>query len=130
MAVSIQRNEGGLTLNVSKGAAEELRTVLQDQGRGTVIRVFVQLGGGCEGGPGDASPRFGMALDTLKGGDRTLDVGEVRLVADEVSSSFLKEADIEFVRDGSDSGFRISTPNASASGGDSRGCGGGSCNTG
>lgn len=100
---------------------------------GYALRVYV-AGGGCCG------VNFGMALDNnFRDVDTTFESDGVKVVVDEVSIGYLRDATIDFVNDPQHgAGFAVNSPNAKGhehgegacacgSGGGSCGCGGGSC---
>ncbi len=102
---------------------------------GYALRVYV-AGGGC------CAVNFGMALDNnFRDVDTTFVSDGVKVVVDEVSIDYLREATIDFVNDPQHgAGFAVNSPNvkghshehgeggcACGSGGGSGGCGGGSC---
>src|SRR5258706_16144780 len=103
---------------------------------GYALRVYV-AGGGCCG------VNFGMALDNnFRDVDTTFESDGVKVVVDEVSIDYLRDATIDFVNDPQHGqGFAVNSPNAKGhqhgegacacgSGEGSCGCGGGSfsCN--
>jgi iron-sulfur cluster assembly protein len=98
---------------------------------GYALRVYV-AGGGCCG------VNFGMALDNnFRDVDTTFEADGVKVVVDEVSMDYLRDATIDFVNDPQHgAGFAVSSPNAKghshseggcACGSGGGGCGGGSC---
>jgi iron-sulfur cluster assembly protein len=98
---------------------------------GYALRVYV-AGGGCCG------VNFGMALDNnFRDVDTTFETDGVKVVVDEVSIDYLRDATIDFVNDPQHgAGFAVSSPNAKghshgeggcACGSGGGGCGGGSC---
>ncbi len=100
---------------------------------GYALRVYV-AGGGCCG------VNFGMALDNnFRDVDTTFESDGVKVVVDEVSIDYLRDATIDFVNDPQHGqGFAVNSPNAKGhqhgegacacgSGEGSCGCGGGSC---
>jgi iron-sulfur cluster assembly protein len=101
---------------------------------GYALRVYV-AGGGCCG------VNFGMALDNnFRDVDTTFEADGVKVVVDEVSIDYLRDATIDFVNDPQHgAGFAVNSPNAKghshgeggcacgSDGGGSCGCGGGSC---
>ncbi len=104
---------------------------------GYALRVYV-AGGGCCG------VNFGMALDNnFRDVDTTFEADGVKVVVDEISIDYLRDATIDFVNDPHHgAGFAVNSPNAKghshgeggcacgSEGGGSCGCGGGSgaCN--
>ncbi len=127
-------------LEVSSLAAQQVKSLLEGQKPGMVVRVFVQMGGGGGGFcGGSGGPSFGMAFDKPKNGDEVVQVDGVKFVVDPYSSEFLNGAHIDFVQETDQSGFKITNPNLPMSeGGSGGGCGscgsssenGGSCGCG
>lgn len=102
---------------------------------GYALRVYV-AGGGCCG------VNFGMALDNnFRDVDTTFESNGVKVVVDEVSIDYLRNATVDFVNDPQrGAGFAVDSPNAKKEGGCACGggehahnnesscaCGGGSC---
>lgn len=97
------------------------------------LRVYVSSGGCC-------GVNFGMALDNnFRDTDTTFNANGVKVVVDEVSIDYLRDATVDFVNDPQHgAGFAVNSPNAKsghshgeggcACGSDGGGgCGGGSC---
>ncbi|MDE1821982.1 MAG: iron-sulfur cluster assembly accessory protein [Euryarchaeota archaeon] len=124
---------------VSDPALEQIKGLLKGQKPGMAVRVFVQMGGGggcCGGGSG---PAFGMAFDKPKNGDEVVKRDGVNFVVDPYSVEFLNGANVDFVKENGDSGFKITNPtlpmSEAGSGGGCGSCGassdnGGSCGCG
>jgi iron-sulfur cluster assembly protein len=121
---------------LTPAASEAVRNILEERKLdGYALRVYV-AGGGCCG------VNFGMALDNnFRDIDTTFESGGVKVVVDEVSVDYLRDATVDFVNDPHHgAGFAVNSPNAkghshgeggcacgSGGGGGSCGCGGGSC---
>jgi iron-sulfur cluster assembly accessory protein len=121
---------------LTPAASQAVKDILEERKLdGYALRVFV-AGGGCCG------VNFGMALDNnFRDVDTTFDSDGVKVVVDEVSIDYLREATIDFVNDPQHgAGFAVKSPNAKGqehahgesgcaceSGGGSCGCGSGSC---
>ena len=121
---------------LTPAASEAVRNILTERNlEGYALRVYV-AGGGCCG------VNFGMALDNnFRDVDTTFESDGVKVVVDEVSIDYLRDATVDFVNDPMrGAGFAVNSPNAkghshgeggcacgSNGGGDSCGCGGGSC---
>lgn len=121
-------------IEISTEAQSQIREVLKTQRPGLSVRVFVQIGGGCCGGGG---AQIGMALDTPKNGDKTYSVDGINLLLDPYSVEYLNGANIQYVTEGQESGFKIDSPNLpKAAEGESCGseggcgCGSGGCGCG
>ncbi|KXK15240.1 MAG: iron-sulfur cluster assembly accessory protein [Chloroflexi bacterium OLB14] len=84
---------------------------------GYALRVYVTSGGCC-------SVNFGMALDNnIRDVDTTFESNGVKVVVDEVSIDYLRNATVDFVNDPQrGAGFAVDSPNAKKEGG--CGCGG------
>lgn len=121
---------------LTPAASEAVKNILTERNlEGYALRVYV-AGGGCCG------VNFGMALDNnFRDVDTTFEANGVKVVVDEVSIDYLRDATVDFVNDPMrGAGFAVNSPNAqghshgeggcacSAGGGESScGCGGGSC---
>jgi iron-sulfur cluster assembly accessory protein len=118
-------------------ATQAVKDILTQRNlEGYALRVYV-AGGGCCG------VNFGMALDNnFRDVDTTFETNGVKVVVDEVSIGYLRDATVDFVNDPQHgAGFAVNSPNAKGhshgeggcacgSGGASAGscgCGGGSC---
>jgi iron-sulfur cluster assembly accessory protein len=72
------------------------------------LRVFIS-DGGCSG------MQYGMAFTTeTTENDHIIDINGVRLIVDSMSIQYLKGAEIDYVDDLVNGGFRIANPNATA----------------
>jgi iron-sulfur cluster assembly accessory protein len=119
---------------LTPAASEAVRNILTERNLdGYALRVYV-AGGGCCG------VNFGMALDNnFRDVDTTFEANGVKVVVDEVSIDYLRDATVDFVNDPMrGAGFAVNSPNAqghshgeggcacgSNSGASSCGCGGG-----
>ena len=124
---------------ITPAASQAVKDILtQRKLDGYALRVYV-AGGGCCG------VNFGMALDNnFRDVDTTFESNGIKVVVDEVSKDYLRDATVDFVNDPQHgAGFAVNSPNAKghshseggcacSSGGESScGCGGGgacSCN--
>jgi iron-sulfur cluster assembly protein len=95
----------GVTL--SERAAEEIRGLLERQGKAeAALRVFVS-GGGCSG------LNYGMAIDdSIEEGDFVYNCHGVKVVVDPLSINYIKGASVDYVEDVMGGGFKIENPNA------------------
>jgi iron-sulfur cluster assembly accessory protein len=95
----------GVTL--SERAAEEIRGLLERQGKTeAALRVFVS-GGGCSG------LNYGMAIDdSVEEGDFVYNCHGVKIVVDPLSVNYIKGASVDYVEDVMGGGFKIDNPNA------------------
>jgi iron-sulfur cluster assembly protein len=122
---------------LTPAASQAVKDILTERKLdGFALRVYV-AGGGCCG------VNFGMALDNnFRDVDTTFEANGVKVVVDEVSIDYLRDATVDFVNDPQrGAGFAVSSPNAQSGGGCSCGshghshsdsetacaCGGGAC---
>ncbi len=98
----------GVTL--SERAAEEIRGLLERQGKAdAALRVFVS-GGGCSG------LNYGMAIDdSIEEGDFVYTCHGVKVVVDPLSVNYIRGASVDYVEDVMGGGFKIDNPNATRS---------------
>ena len=98
----------GVTL--TERAAEEIRGLLDRQGKpDAALRVFVS-GGGCSG------LNYGMAIDdSVEEGDFVYTCHGVKVVVDPLSVNYIKGASVDYVEDVMGGGFKIENPNAARS---------------
>ena len=94
-------------VNLSERAAEEIRGLLERQGKpDAALRVFVS-GGGCSG------LNYGMAIDdSIEEGDFIYSCHGVKVVVDPLSVNYIKGASVDYVEDVMGGGFKIDNPNA------------------
>src|SRR5450432_774766 len=94
-------------VNLSERAAEEIRGLLERQGKpDAALRVFVS-GGGCSG------LNYGMAIDdSIEEGDFIYTCHGVKVVVDPLSVNYIKGASVDYVEDVMGGGFKIDNPNA------------------
>ncbi len=98
------------TIELSPAASKAVSDILTERKlEGYALRVFV-AGGGCSG------VNFGMALDNnFRDTDNIFESGGVKVVVDEVSIDYLRDAKIDFVNDPErGEGFLVNSPNALA----------------
>ena len=120
---------------LTPAATQAVRDILTQRNlEGYALRVYV-AGGGCCG------VNFGMALDNnFRDVDTTFESNGVKVVVDEVSIDYLRNATVDFVNDPQrGAGFAVDSPNVkghshgeggcacSANGAEAGSCGGGSC---
>lgn len=121
---------------LTPAASQAVKDILTERKlEGYALRVYVASGGCC-------GVNFGMALDNnFREQDTTFESEGVKVVVDEVSIDYLRDATVDFVNDPRmGAGFAVNSPNAkghshgeggcacSTGGGESScGCGGGSC---
>jgi len=94
-------------VNLTERAAEEIRGLLERQGKSdAALRVFVS-GGGCSG------LNYGMAIDdSVEEEDFLFDCYGVKVVVDPLSINYIKGASVDYVEDMMGGGFKIDNPNA------------------
>jgi iron-sulfur cluster assembly accessory protein len=98
---------------LTPAASQAVRDILTERKLdGFALRVYV-AGGGCCG------VNFGMALDNnFRDVDTTFEANGVKVVVDEVSIDYLRDATVDFVNDPQrGAGFAVSSPNAKSGGG-------------
>ena len=131
--------EPAFQMQISPQALEQVRSLVKAQKPGMAVRVFVQLGGGGGCCGGSAGPTFGMAFDKPKNGDEVVKYDGVAFVVDPYSAEYCNGAQVDFVQESGESGFKVTNPNLPMSeGGSGDGCGscgssssnGGSCGCG
>lgn len=95
-------------LTLTPAASEAVRNILNERKLdGYALRVYV-AGGGCCG------VNFGMALDNnIREVDSVFEADGVKVVVDEVSIEYLRDATVDFVNDPvRGAGFAVNSPNA------------------
>ena len=109
---------------LTSAASDAVKNILTERKLdGYALRVYV-AGGGCCG------VNFGMALDNnIRDVDTTFESDGVKVVVDEVSIDYLRDATVDFVNDPvRGAGFAVNSPNAkSHSHGEGECACGGSC---
>lgn len=93
---------------LTPAASEAVKNILTERKlEGYALRVYV-AGGGCCG------VNFGMALDNnFRDVDTTFEANGVKVVVDEVSIDYLRNATVDFVNDPMrGAGFAVDSPNA------------------
>ncbi|MCI2429996.1 iron-sulfur cluster assembly accessory protein [Candidatus Acetothermia bacterium] len=100
---------------VTEKAAQALSQFLQNEGKGDHgLRVVAQAGGCC-------GPAYGLFLEKERApGDLVVEAGSVKIYVDQMSSTLLSEAKLDFT-DGPEPAFYIDNPNSPQGG--SCGCG-------
>ncbi len=89
-------------------AAQELKSLLQEQEKpNAALRVWV-AGGGCSG------LQYGMALDDSEpeDGDQILNDHDLKIFVDEMSLRYMTGSVVDYVDDQFGGGFKIENPNA------------------
>ncbi|MBK6645967.1 MAG: iron-sulfur cluster assembly accessory protein [Anaerolineales bacterium] len=108
--------------SLTPAASEAVKNILTERNlEGYALRVYV-AGGGCCG------VNFGMALDNnFRDVDSTFESNGVKVVVDEVSIEYLRDATVDYVNDPvRGAGFAVNSPNAKEHG-HSHGEGGCAC---
>ncbi|MBI5838189.1 MAG: iron-sulfur cluster assembly accessory protein [Candidatus Eisenbacteria bacterium] len=98
---------GEAIVTVSERAAQEIKAVMEKQGKADAsLRIYV-AGGGCSG------LQYGMQLTTeTEDGDVTYETQGVRVVVDSASAEYLRGASVDWEGSLVGGGFRIENPNA------------------
>jgi iron-sulfur cluster assembly protein len=109
---------------LTPAASQAVKDILTERKlEGYALRVYV-AGGGC------CSVNFGMALDNnFRETDQTFEDNGVKVVVDEISVDYLRDATIDFVNDPQyGAGFAVNSPHATNHEHEDGGCAcGGSC---
>lgn len=103
---------------LTPAASKAVQDIMTERNlEGYALRVYV-AGGGCCG------VNFGMALDNnFRDVDTTFDANGVKVVVDEVSIEYLRNATVDFVNDPQrGSGFAVDTPHVKGHSHDEGGC--------
>ena len=106
---------------LTPAASQAVKDILEQRNlEGYALRVYV-AGGGC----GCSGVSFGMALDNnFRDVDTTFDANGVKVVVDNVSVDYLREATIDFINDPQHGpGFSVNSPNAQKKSEGGCGCG-------
>jgi iron-sulfur cluster assembly protein len=109
---------------LTPAASQAVKNILEERKlEGYALRVYV-AGGGC----GCSGVNFGMALDNnFRDVDTTFDSDGVKVVVDDVSIDYLREATIDFINDPQrGAGFSVYSPSAKAKSQEHGSCGCGS----
>jgi iron-sulfur cluster assembly accessory protein len=94
-------------ITLTERAANEIRNIMEAQGKtDAMLRVFV-TGGGCSG------LQYGMAIDDIVDeGDQVFDSHGIKVVIDPLSLGYMSGSEVDFVEDSLGGGFKIDNPNA------------------
>ena len=94
-------------IEVTPSARDQVRHIMQKQGKtDTALRVYVE-GGGCSG------LTYGMSFDRKESGDEVAyDHDGLQVVVDRASAPLLNGLKIDFLLGLEQSGFKITNPNA------------------
>ncbi|HSV72394.1 MAG TPA: iron-sulfur cluster assembly accessory protein [Chthonomonadales bacterium] len=105
MSATATEQAQGITL--SERAAQEVLTILKDQGlEGAALRLYV-AGGGCSG------LQYGMTIaEEVEDGDQEFLQHEVRILIDQASLRYVSGSSIDWVDGPEGGGFRIDNPNS------------------
>jgi iron-sulfur cluster assembly accessory protein len=97
------------TVEITAAAEQKILALLQEEPRGSALRVGVE-GGGCSG----FKYNFSVAPKP-EVGDLLLEQNGARIVVDETSLPFLAGSRVDFVDDLMGQCFRVENPNAASS---------------
>jgi iron-sulfur cluster insertion protein len=100
------------SISISPAAAEAVRNILtQRELEGYALRIYI-AGNSCKG------PQFGMALDNnIRETDLTIEANDIKVVIDDVSINYLKDATVDYITDPQyGAGFIVNSPHAQAAG--------------
>ena len=96
-------------VKITERAAEQVRTLMQDDPEATALRIAVQ-GGGCSGF------QYALGFDTEpQAGDEVAELHGVKVIVDRFSLPYLEGAEVDFVDGLQGQGFSVNNPNAQAS---------------
>jgi iron-sulfur cluster assembly accessory protein len=97
-------------LNVTDAAIAKVRdfAAKMPEAANKPLRVFIQ-GGGCSGF------QYGFTFDDQKPSDYVLQVKDIKVVVDRMSSLKLNGSTVDWIEDFRGAGFSVENPNASAS---------------
>lgn len=96
-----------VTVEVTPAAEEQVRKIMERQGKqGQALRLYVQ-GGGCSG------LTYGMSFDQEESGDEVAwRHDSVKVVVDRASAPLLEGLKVDYLLGLDQSGFKIFNPNA------------------
>ncbi len=94
-------------VTVTERAAQEIKTVMEKQGKADAsLRIYV-AGGGCSGF------QYGMQLSSqIEEGDQVFEVHGIKVVVDPMSAPHLQGATVDWEGSLLGGGFKIENPNA------------------
>lgn len=93
-------------ISITEPALRRIKKIMQEEGEGMFLRIFVQ-GGGCSGF------QYGFTMDNQKNeGDTFIEQDGVGVLIDPMSFQYLVGAEIQYVSDLSGEQFVIKNPNA------------------
>ena len=97
-------------ITVTEKAAEQLKTIIADQGmEGKSLRVFAEAGG-CAG------VRYGMGFDDKQADDQVVTHEGIEVVIDPASVAMMAGSVIDYIQTARGEGFQIRNPNAPSCG--------------
>lgn len=108
---STETQPSAAPITLTDRAAQELKSLLQEQEKpNAALRVWV-AGGGCSG------LQYGMALDDAdpEEGDQVFHDQEIKLFVDQLSLRYMTGSVVDYVDDQFGGGFKIENPNAVSS---------------
>jgi iron-sulfur cluster insertion protein len=109
MTVLDAANPGLRSFGMTARAAKRINHLVKDEAPGTMFRLAVN-GGGCSG------YQYDFAFDDAAGDDDLIiERDGATLVVDDVSLTFLKDAELDYVEDLMGAMFQVVNPNAKSS---------------
>jgi metal-sulfur cluster biosynthetic enzyme len=90
------------TLHVSEMAQGQLKTLLSQQKKPMMVRLYVVSG---------LHPTVHMNLDSEKPGDEVVKAGEVSFLIDPISSTYLNDATVDCIVEPEGAAFKVTGPN-------------------
>ncbi len=110
MVTQVDQSEAISTLQamiqVTENAANALKDLLKEEGQ--ALRLVIQKGG-CAG------HQYGMKVDVPQADDEIVETSGGRVVVDPESLTFLQGSVVDYSESLTDSGFKITNPNAARS---------------
>ena len=95
-------------IELSERAADKVRQLIEEEGDGLKLRVFI-TGGGCSGFS------YGFTFDeAVADDDAVIERGGVTLVVDSLSYQYLSGSEVDYKEDLQGSQFVVSNPNAAS----------------
>lgn len=93
-------------ITLTEAAVRQLQSLVAEKGDASQgLRLFVEKGG-CAG------MQYSMKLDEAATGDEIFPHGEVRVIVDPESLTYLNGSEIDYCDDLTGTGFRLKNPNA------------------
>jgi iron-sulfur cluster assembly protein len=96
-------------ITMTSAAADKVRELLKQENDETLgLRIFV-AGGGCSG------LQYGMTLDEEQEGDTAISMGDIKVLVDDMSLTYITGSEVDYVDSLMGAGFTVNNPNAVSS---------------